>query len=296
MLLVLWSGIAHGAAPDEVPQGIAERITQAESAFRVQNYPRVVLLLDPLVGHPKLEGRPEHIKVLEWLGAAHWFTNARDAARLVFGQLLKDSPFHKLDAFVYPGELIEFFEARRRELIDANVIPAKPDATPDPVGPRTMLIRTVTNTRQPTVLYLAPFGVGQFMNDEVGKGATFAALQGLGVVTMGAMHLLIGGLETNDAGQILASNEGEAKLLNAFWYAGLGLFVASWAFSIVDGFANRVTEPIIEERMERLPPRDRDGGPASPSVDFDPDLLPDPPRLHLGPGPGQVGVGLGVSF
>jgi len=135
-----------------------------------------------------------------------------------------------------------------------------------------------------------PFGVGQFANDEVGKGATFAALQGLGVVTMASSHLLVNGLAHNDAGQILPRDEGQAKLLNTLWYAGLGLFVVSWAFSIVDGFANRDTKPVIEEHLERLPPKgDR-------AVDSALDPLPAPPRWQLGAGPGEVGVGLGVSF
>lgn len=265
---------------EAIPTGIAERITRAESAFRVQNYPRVVELLDSLVNHPKLEGRPEQVKVLEWLGAAHWFMNVPDAARLAFGQLLKESPFHTLDPFVYPEQLIAFFEARRKELIDANVIPSKPEPGPD-TGPRAVLVRTVTRHDTPTLAYVVPFGVGQFANDDIGKGATFAALQGIGVVTMAATWLGIEGLKVSGTNKIAESDRGQANLLNAMWYVGLGVFVTSWAFSIADGFANRQAGPTIDERLERLEPSD---------------LPPTPPRVILGPGPGDLGVGLGVLF
>lgn len=270
--------------PDDktIPEGIAQRITQAEAAFRVQNYQRVVDLLGPLIGHPKLAGRPEHVKVLEWLGAAHWFTGARDAARLAFGQLLTDEPFHQLDPFIYPEELIADFEVRRQQLIDAGVIPEKPDPEHGPNVPREVLIRTVTQHDTPTIAYLVPFGVGQFANDEDGKGATFAALQGIGVVTMAAGWLGVESLKVGNTKGIHQADKGQADTFNALWFVGVGVFVASWSFSIVDGLANRRTAPHTEERLEKLAP-----GELPPAA---------PPQVILGPGPGDLGVGVGVTF
>lgn len=280
------------AAPrddEAIPAGIADRIVQAESAFRVQNYPRVIQLLDPLVGHPKLDGRPEHVKVLEWLAAAHWFTSKHDAARLAFGQLLRESPFHRLDEFVYPEPLIAFFEERRRALVDANIIPERPGPGPDPVAPRELVIRTTTLYETPTIAYLMPFGVGQFANDDDGKGTAFAVIHGVTTAVMLATWIGIETLKVDGSDDIvIGQGDREARLLNGLFIGAFGVFVASWAFSIVDGLASRRDPTTREEKVRLLP------GDLSPeTTDYD----RDPPfRAFLSPGPGELGLGLGVSF
>jgi len=275
---------------EEIPSGIADRIIQAEAAFRVQSYPRVIQLLDPLVGHPKLEGRPEHVKVLEWLAASHWFTSKHDAARLAFGQLLREAPFHRLDEFVYPEPLIAFFEARRRELVDANIIPERPGPSPDPSPARELLIRTTTLYEAPTLAYLMPFGVGQFANDEDGKGTAFAVIHGVTTAVMLATWIGIETLKVDGSDDIvIGRGDREAKLLNGLFIGSFGVFVASWAYSIIDGLAHR-REPATKEERVRLLPGDVT---PEPSTILGP---PASPRALLGPGPGDLGVGLSVTF
>lgn len=267
--------VLPSAAP--IPDEIAARIEDGEGAFRVQNYGRVVEILDRLAGHPALEGRPEHIRVLEMIGASHWFMEARDSARLVFGQLLREAPFHRLDAFVYPPELLEFVERRRTELITGGIIPATPaeDNTP-----RRVLVREVERDDTPGVVFLAPFGVGQFVNDEPGKGTAMAIVQGLGAATMIASYIGIETLKVGDTNRIPVEDGGQARLLNALWFGGLAVFGGAWAYAIIDGFANRKTEPVIQERFELLDQRGR------------PDTT-----LRLVPGPGDLGgLGLEVGF
>jgi len=258
---------------------IAERITATERAFAVQDYPRVIVLADGLMGHPDLAGRSEHVKLLEWLGSAHWFSGARDASRLVFGALLRESPFHRLDEFIYPQELIDFFEERRAELVNARIIPSRPDEPlPDQVGPQRILTRNFHLPTTPVVAYLAPFGVGQFANDEPGKGALMAVLQGIGAATMAATWLGIEALKTPGSNQISREDGGSARLLNGLWYAGFSLFTATWAYSIIDGLVVRETEPTVEERFEFIDPAEL------------------PPTTRLVPGPGGFGLGLDVRW
>lgn len=260
-----------------IPEEIAMRIEDGEAAFRVQDYGRVVEILDRLAGHPALEGRPEHVRVLEMIATSHWFMEARDSARLVFGQLLRAAPFHRLDAFVYPPELIEFFEKRRTELITAGIIPATPaeDNTP-----RRVLVREIEREDTPGIVFLAPFGVGQFVNDEPGKGTAFAIVQGLAAGTMIASWVGIETLKVGDSNRIRVEDGGQARLLNALWFGGLGVFGVAWTWSIIDGFANRRTEPTVQERFELL---DQRGRPET--------------SLRLVPGPGDLGgLGLEVGF
>jgi len=268
---------------------LTTRIAQGEAAFRVQNYGKVVDLLDRLAGHPLLEGRPEHLRVLEMLGASHWFMSSKDSARLIFGQLLREAPFQHFDEFVYPPELIAFFETRRRELVTAGIIPATPT---DVNTPRRMLVREVHEDDTPGVVFLAPFGIGQFINDQDGKGTAMAIIQGLGAATMIASTIGIETLKVGDSNRIIAEDNGkQARFLNALWYGGMVVLTATWAYSIIDGFANRNTAPIIEERYELIEPAPKSAGP--PPVD---DGRARDVTLRLAPGPGDLGLGLSLGF
>jgi hypothetical protein len=121
------------------------------------------------------------------------------------------------------------------------------------------------------VVYLMPFGVGQFVNGDSGKGATLAVIQGVGVATMIATWLGIEGLKIGDTNRISPGDEGQARLLEALWYGGAGIFVASWGYSIADGFGNRDTTPVVRERFELLDPQTQPT--TGPSVMLSPSLL-----------------------
>jgi hypothetical protein len=278
---------AYAAEPrpptDQLPRELTDRIAQGEAIFQIQNYERVIETLDRLAGHPRLEGRPDHIRVLEMLGASHWFLGARDSARLVFGLLFRESPFHRLDGFIYPAELIDFYEVRRRELVTAGIIPATPSET-DSFAGRRVLVREVTSTEAPAVVYLMPFGVGQFVNGDSGKGAAVAVIQGIGAATMIASWIGIEGLKVGDTNRVLPEDGGQARLLEALWYGGMGVMSATWAFSIVDGFLSRDTTPRVNERFELLEPGARPpaAGPTSS------------PNLRMGLTP--LGVELDLRF
>lgn len=275
--------IAHvaraGAPPEGLPPELAARVVEAENLFQIQDYEKVIQVLDKVSGHPRLEGDKAEIRVLEMLGASHWFLGARDSSRLVFGELLRGSPFHRLDGFVYPAELIDFYEARRRELVTAGIIPATPSESESFTG-RRVLVREIERNETPSVVYLMPFGVGQFVNGDSGKGATLAVVQGVGAVMMIATWLGIEGLKVGDTNRISPSDEGQARLLEALWYGGAGLFVASWGYSIADGFLSRDDTPTIQERFELLDPERKP--PEGPTVRFSPSFVGGPgARLDL---------------
>ncbi len=236
-----------------IPEPVAGRLAEAERAFAVQDYPSVIARLEALSGHPALVGRPEHRQLLEWLGASHWFAGNRDAARLALGALLRESPFHVLDRFVYPPELIDDFELLRASLAGGGVIPGRP-AEPGS-APRTILRISERNTT-PTLAYFAPLAVGQFANGELGKGALLASLQGLGAATMLATWLGVESLKVDGTDRVRPSDGGPARALDALWYAGFALLAGSWIWSVADGFVYRDDRPrTLEERvLEPTPP------------------------------------------
>lgn len=270
-------GMSRGAEPrpDGVPPELASRITEAERLFQIQDYERVVALLDRLAGHPRLEGQPQHVRVLEMLGASHWFSGNKDSARLVFGQLLREAPFHRLDGFVYPAELIDFYEVRRRELVTAGIIPASP-AESDAFASRRVLVREIARRDVPDAVYLVPFGVGQFANGDTGKGTVLAIVQGLAAVTMAASWFGIEGLKVDGSDRIPPGDGGLARLLEGLWYGGAGVFLVSYGFGVVDGFASREDAPRVEERFELLEPNREPARPAGPSARLAPSFLGGP--------------------
>jgi hypothetical protein len=256
-----------------------QRITQGEAAFKVQNYPRVIELLKPLAGHRLLKGRREHRDVLEWLGVSQWLSGAEDDARLVFAKLILEWPNFQLDELVYPPDLVRFYDARRQDMIDLGVI----DPNRDPsLKKRLVLVRRDIDREVPTIAYFAPLGVGQFANDEPGKGTVVVVLQVIGLATTAGTWLAIDGLK-DDSGFIRAADEGKATALNALWLAGAVIFAGSYVYGVIDGLANQPDGPESELRYEFI----------------DIDTLPPPPdaaQIQLVPGPGDVGLGLGVVF
>ena len=249
------------------------RITEAEAAFRVQNYARVVELLQPIANHPRIVGSAAQRQIFEWLGTSHWFDGAHDAARLVYTNLIRRWPDHRLNRLVYPAELINFYDTRRQDLINLGVI--KRDT-------REYVVREIVIDDTPWPVYFAPFGIGQFANHEPGKGTVIAILQGLGLATTIATWFAIEDLKVGDTNNILENHDAEVRVLNITYFAGLGLFLASYGFSVVDGFLQRPPTRRTKLRREY----------------FDADDFEDvpPPAINLTPAASGVGLGLDVTF
>jgi len=274
---------ASAAAPNDLSGDIRERLATAEAAFRVQNYPRVIETLRPLVGHRLLRARPEHRDLLEWIAVSYWLSGSLDAARLHFTKLIQEWPRHRLDELLYPPELITFFQVRRQDLIDLGVI----DPARDPnVRTRLVLVRDEVRLDVPTIAYFAPFGVGQFINEEPGKATTVIVLQVLGLATSAATWLIIDSMK-DDRGFISPGDASTASALNALWIAGAGIFGGSYVYSVVDGLVGQRRRPRIDYRYELL---DVDELPSPPEVTE----LPAGPTVHVAPA--GLGVGLHVGF
>jgi hypothetical protein len=235
---------------ETLPPDLARALSESDAAFRAQDYERIIDRLAPSIADPRLIDRPERLRLLELVGISHWFLIATPEANAVFGDLLRLSPFYRLDTFVYPAELIAFFDARRAELIASGAIPATP-TRPEPPATR-LRIREIRERNTPTIAFLSPFGVGQFINDEPGKGTTMAIIQGVGFATLATSWIAIETLKVGDSNLVSQDNAGEARLLEALWYGGAAVFLGTWGYSIVDGLINRETAPVILEREAPL--------------------------------------------
>ena len=246
------------AAPSKTDNGepeVTPQIGQVDLAFEAQDFERVVTLLEPLLAQAQMPEHPAFTRLLELMGGSLWFIEGRRSeARQWFTKLLKLKSEHRLNPNQWPRPLIDSFEELRKliQLIDPKVDPKGPEKAPDDATTATVMrTTTVTRNRAPTLAFLMPFGVGQFSNQETEKGLLLAVLQGIGLATSIATFFAAQSYESPESGLIHPSDLGKAEILRAVNWAGLGLFAATWSYSVVDGLVHRLPD---EERVDTLLP------------------------------------------
>lgn len=269
------------ASPTRAEESVDVRLQKATQAFETQDYDLAIKLMRPLIAEKAIEDPSDQRSTLERLAASYWFTGATDAARLTFGNLLKTAPEHPLDPLYYPQELISFFEAEKKRLKDLGFIGGGSSAVEPETRARMALVKTIIERPMPTIGYLMPFGVGQFANQESGKGTLLAVLQGIGLATNIAAWITIEVMKQPESGLIASDDAGRAEVMDILWVIGTSLFAGAYTYSVVDGLVLR--RPALEEqrRFEEIGPQEsrslQPSGKAS---------------IRFGPGPG---FGLGVS-
>ena len=153
----------------------------AVNAFKYQDFdnaiPKLRALLYP---KPQLDTAREW-RAREYLGAALWWTGRKQEALDEFTALLVRNPPARLDPASYPPPMIQDFETLRGNLLRLGVLrvgqkPAVPKAPPSQwVAPR--------------ALTLFPLGVGQFANQQPGKGVAFLASESALGISSVALYL-----------------------------------------------------------------------------------------------------------
>jgi len=148
----------------------------------------------------------EQVSALQMLGISEWNLGDRQQARTAFVQLLSESPDHKLDPFLVPPAIVEFFEEVRREhepqlgpLRDRKRALREQERLAEEArrrllaeervrsGPPTKIVRVEERNY---ILNWIPFGAGQFQNGHRAKATAIAASElVLGAVNIGAILL-----------------------------------------------------------------------------------------------------------
>ena len=260
------------------------RLLEAGQAFETQDYEAAIKLLRPLVAEEAITDPGDLRRSLERLAASYWFTGATDAARLTFGTLLKDAPDHPLDPLYYPQELISFFEAEKQRLKDLGFIGSVSPKSDRETSPRMTLVKKVIERPMPTIGYLMPFGVGQFANQESGKGTLLAVLQGIGLATNIAAWITVEVMKAPGTKRVSTEDAGRAEVMEILWWIGTSLFTGAYAYSVIDGLVLRPPGFEEQRRFELIGPDDARAPKGTGKV-----------SLRLGPGPG-VGLGLFGNF
>lgn len=234
------------------PQNESEALAMAEKAYAVQDYIIVLDTLAPFEAKDAYDDKTVHRQVLEMLGTSAWFTGSLDNARNYFTELLQRWPQYRLEKYIYPSELIDFFESRRSDLTSLGVIGDDREKSDEPRIEKVLVRRVVENDISPLV-YFAPFGVGQFVNGDDTKAIVVATLQGVGLAATIVSWWAIEDLKIGNTNTIVAADRSTADLLNGVWIGGASIFFASYLYSVIDGFMFQPPEQQIFEHYETRP-------------------------------------------
>lgn len=204
-------------------------LTLAESAFEYRDFAKVIEFLDPWVHPPQILDPEKLQKARELLGISHHLLGRPDRAKEEFEQVLLQNPDHALDAFVVPPAVIATFEEvkeamrtllerRRRELTEAA---------------EGLSRRDLRGTHPLSVF--APFGLSHFLVlDRPAYGSLWLLTQVLGLGANVGGYWVARSI-MDDTGVVLPANESGYQAANTLQYVGLGLFLASWAASALQG-------------------------------------------------------------
>ncbi len=222
--------------PDDA---VAEAKTAAENAEFGQLRP----LLDSVVDDQDEPAPKVHLLLalgLTWEARAEDDDELESKADSHIEKAFDADPHIELDPLVYPPQFVARVEA------------ARPDADPADVADTEIFYFEREVTRHSRLPLYLPGGIGQFYNDMPFRGATFAAVQLLGVATNVVAHWTIESMRTS-GGHISADDADRARGWRRAQYAGLATFFAGWALGVVEAHLSFEPETVRIRHLDEPP-------------------------------------------
>lgn len=268
----------RGAAADEI-----DDFNRARNAWDTSNYLEAIHRFEPLLsGGPGALTDPLLIRDARVYYAASLVMEHRAPdAEAQFERLLREHPDYDIDPVAYPTAVVDIFrsvrtrisaelEARqRRQEEERRRLEAEERRRREAEERRrraesAVYLERVVITRQP-VFMAFPFGVGQFINGQSGKGVAFLVVEStflLFNISSVIVNEAVGALElTSQTAGINRTIVDVALVTNVVSFVGL---LATAAIGVVDAFLNFRGEEI---RWRNVPRRE----------------VPDRYRLGVGP-------------
>lgn len=228
---------ATAAAPTGGPASTITAYQEAVNAFKYQDFDNAIKRLRALLyPRTKLEQKREW-QAREYLGAALWWHDDRQAALDEFTALLVRNPQARLDPTFYPPQMIQNYEGLRSNLVRLGVIRADQKATVRKLRPVTL---------PPAPLAWIPFGVGQIANDEPLKGTAFLVAE----MALGIASATLYNMNALDTTVSQSRRAWQVSTGVGFW------FVAGWG--VLDAVLQR---RVLSAALKRESPPPGDGGP-----------------------------------
>jgi len=214
------------------------------------------------------------LTALQILGISEWHLGDRSQARSAFVSLLSLDPEHKLDPFLVPPAIVEFFEDVRRDheptlrpLRERRRMLKEQERLAEEArrrlfaeerarsGPATKIIKVQERSY---ILNWVPLGAGQFQNGHRAKGTAIAAAElVLGAANIGAI-LVHNQIVQNGDNRCVPSQSGcrdgykrtarsQIEVVDVVKYFSAGLFWAVYGYGVYD--AHRYYVPRVETEI-----------------------------------------------
>ncbi len=267
--------------PSAAGASSADKLTRAKASYEDGDYARASKLLEEMFRSADLNGdelRQAHI----YLAASYYYLDQKDRARLEFDALFRQSPLARVDPVYFPPEIVQMAndeatklqnEADRAPPRSAAVIAQPPDTPPAPHGasvtaPQARLENrtsvpsagnSATSTGEgkatpPSLGFsFIPFGVGQFANEQYGKGALFLSFEVIALASFTTASALAESLKAGGVPFITYTlrNPSDAQTFSTYqtiyivsFWTGLGIYVVG----VVDSLVSRPSQTEVEAR------------------------------------------------
>jgi hypothetical protein len=230
----------------------SKSFVEARTVFRSGQYQQAAVLFSGLL-YPttRLNDVKEVIDAHVHLAVANFEIGQLEVAAREFDAAIHLDTTLDITGYGFSKEATEYFKKRKKELDDkARRIEDRGRRARE----RQKFLKSVdlirVKERKNYLRNLIPFGVGQFQNNQTGKGIFFAASEvGLGLTSFVIWTYLRG--RYPDGKVPLAEVDG-ARRLQIFEITSAGLCFLAMAGGIVDGFVNYSEEarPLTEEEKK----------------------------------------------
>lgn len=281
---ILWLALAlpAGAQAQARPPPPHPDLRRASARFEFGAWADAAAIVRQFLSRNPKPSEADAILAYRILGIAEWNLGDKAQARSAFVSLLSVDPDYKLDPFLVPPAIVEFFEEVRREheptlgpLREGRHALKEQERLAEEArrrllaeerarsGPPTKVIRVQERIY---ALNWVPFGAGQFQNGDRAKGTALAAGElVLGAANIGAilLHNQIANASRRCSVSELTgcsrppypdSTRSTLKTVDAIKYVAAGLFWGAYAYGVLDAhlrFVPRV-ETEISPRADQV--------------------------------------------
>jgi len=242
----------------------SKSFVQARTVFRSGQYQQAAILFSGLL-YPtsQLDDAREVLDAHLHLAVANFEIGQLDTARAEFDAAINLDTTLDISGYGFSTQATAFFEKRKKELDDKA---RKIEERTRRARERQKFLKSVdlirVKERKNYLRNLIPFGVGQFQNNQPGKGIFFAATEvGLGATSFVIWTYLRGKYPD---GKVPLTEVDSARLLQIFEITSAGMCIGAMAWGVVDGFVNYseearpLTEDEKKETIEQLMREERE--------------------------------------
>ena len=261
LLFAFGSPAASWAMPSD--SDADDRIERAYQAAEESRFDVLVSVLEPVFdSEPAPAPRAHLLYALGLLYEAE--PGEADAVDDQIERALESDPALELDPLVYPPRFIERVEEIRRDVVDPGELQR--------IETEVLYIERRVERRSRLPLYL-PGGVGQFYNGMPFRGATFAAVQLLGLAANIAGHWSVESMRS-ESGPIPAADIDRARGWRRTQYAGIAVLLGGWIVGAIEAHLNFEPETVrlrmLDDPPDELHPefRERAGIELRPGLTF----------------------------